>query len=147
MGIDDISADAFDPEKVAAELRHAGYTDKDGQSLMGSYRLLEGGIEIRPGPDSYHSPEPATIRIREGKVEAISSKTGDLEAYELEPQMITSLFDAEQRSRYVPTNTHFQGEIGLDLPAILHIKAGRLLENVPVGDTKGSTALVRKPQQ
>ena len=52
-----------------------------------------------------------------------------------------------QRSRYVPTNTHFQGEIGLDLPAILHIKAGRLLENVPVGDTKGSTALVRKPQQ
>src|SRR5438094_9165933 len=66
---------------------------------MGSYRLLEGGIEIRPGPDSYHSPEPATIRIREGKVEAISSKTGDLEAYELEPQMITSLFDAEQRSK------------------------------------------------
>src|SRR5438445_565771 len=72
------------PKEVAAELRHAGYTDKDGQSLMGSYRLLEGGIEIRPGPDSYHSPEPATIRIREGKVEAISSKTGDLEAYELE---------------------------------------------------------------
>ena len=87
------------PKEVAAELRHAGYTDKDGQSLMGSYRLLEGGIEIRPGPDSYHSPEPATIRIREGKVEAISSKTGDLEAYELEPQMITSLFDAEQRSK------------------------------------------------
>src|SRR5439155_18172242 len=87
------------PKEVAAELRHAGYTDKDCQSLMGSYRLLEGGIEIRPGPDSYHSPEPATIRIREGKVEAISSKTGDLEAYELEPQMITSLFDAEQRSK------------------------------------------------
>jgi len=87
------------PKEVAAELRHAGYTDKDGQSLMGSYRLLEGGIEIRPGPDSYHSPEPATIRIREGRVEAISSKTGDLEAYELEPQMITSLFDAEQRSK------------------------------------------------
>jgi len=87
------------PKEVAAELRHAGYTDKEGQSLMGSYRLLEGGIEIRPGPDSYHSPEPATIRIREGRVEAISSKTGDLEAYELEPQMITSLFDAEQRSK------------------------------------------------
>src|SRR5438874_2643470 len=86
-------------KEVAVELRHAGYTDKDGQSLMGSYRLLEGGIEIRPGPDSYHSPEPATIRIREGRVEAISSKTGDLEAYELEPQMITSLFDAEQRSK------------------------------------------------
>ncbi|HEV2714563.1 MAG TPA: PBP1A family penicillin-binding protein [Terriglobales bacterium] len=89
----------IEPKQIASELRHAGYTDKDGQSLMGSYRLLSGGIEIDPGPDSYHSPEPATIRVREGKVEAISSKTGDLEAYELEPQMITSLFDAEQRSK------------------------------------------------
>jgi len=85
----------IEPKQIASELRHAGYTDKDGQSLMGSYRLLSGGIEIDPGPDSYHSPEPATIRVRAGKVEAISSKTGDLEAYELEPQMITSLFDAE----------------------------------------------------
>ena len=89
----------IEPKQIASELRHAGYTDKDGQSLMGSYRLLSGGIEIDPGPDSYHSPEPATIRVRAGKVEAISSKTGDLEAYELEPQMITSLFDAEQRSK------------------------------------------------
>jgi len=89
----------IEPKQIAAELRHAGYSDKDGQSLMGSYRLLAGGIEINPGPDSYHSPEPATIRIRVGNVEAISSKSGDLEAYELEPQMITSLFDAEQRSK------------------------------------------------
>jgi penicillin-binding protein 1B len=89
----------IEPKQIAAELRHAGYSDKDGQSLMGSYRLLTGGIEINPGPDSYHSPEPATIRIRAGNVEAISGKTGDLEAYELEPQMITSLFDAEQRSK------------------------------------------------
>jgi penicillin-binding protein 1B len=89
----------IEPKQIAAELRHAGYTDKDGQSLMGSYRVLAGGIEINPGPDSYHSPEPATIRIRTGNVEAISGKTGDLEAYELEPQMITSLFDAEQRSK------------------------------------------------
>jgi len=89
----------IEPKQIASELRHAGYTDKDGQSLMGSYRLLSGGIEIDRCPDSYHSPEPATIRVRAGKVEAISSKTGDLEAYELEPQMITSLFDAEQRSK------------------------------------------------
>src|SRR5256712_4541802 len=66
---------------------------------MGTYRLVEGGFEIRLGPGSFYIPKPATIRIREGRVEAISSKTGDLEAYELEPQMITSLFDAEQRSK------------------------------------------------
>ncbi len=61
---------------------------------MGSYRLFEGGIEIKPGSDSYHSPESAIIRVRGGKVESITSKSGDLAAYELEPQMITSLFDA-----------------------------------------------------
>src|SRR5882762_4015519 len=66
---------------------------------MGSYRVLEGGIEIKPGPDSYHSQESAVIRIRSGKVDSISSQSGELAAYELEPQMITSLFDAEQRSK------------------------------------------------
>jgi len=88
-----------DPKELAVQLRRAGYTDRDGQSLMGSFRLYSDGIEISPGPDSYHSPEPAAIRVRSGKVESIKGKSGDLAAYELEPQMITSLFDAEQRSK------------------------------------------------
>ena len=86
-------------KEIAAELRHAGYADKDGQSPMGSYRAFAGGIEIKPGPDSYHSPEPATIRIQDGQVAGITGPGGQLGAYELEPQMITSLFDAEQRSK------------------------------------------------
>ncbi len=84
---------------IAAQLRRAGYSEKDGQSLMGSFRLLNDGIEIKPGPDSYHSPEPATIRIHGGQVDSITGRTGDLAAYELEPQMVASLFDAEQRSK------------------------------------------------
>ena len=87
-------------KEIAAQLRRAGYSDQgDGRSPMGSFRLLEGGIEIKPGPDSYHSQESAVIRFRGGKVDSISSKSGDLAAYELEPQMITSLFDAGQRSK------------------------------------------------
>jgi penicillin-binding protein 1B len=89
----------IEPKEIAVQLRRAGYSDKDGKSPMGSYRLFEGGIEIKPGPDSYHSPESAIIRVQGGKVESITSKTGDLAAYELEPQMITSLFDAGQRSK------------------------------------------------
>ncbi len=90
----------IEPKEIAAELRHAGYTDQgEGKSPMGSYRLVEGGIEIKPGTDSYHSQEPAIIRVRGGKVENIVSQGGQLAAYELEPQMITSLFDAEQRSK------------------------------------------------
>jgi len=86
-------------KEIAAELRHAGYSEKDGESPMGSYRVFTGGIEIKPGPSSYHSPEPATIRIQDGEVTSITGPSGELVAYELEPQMITSLFDAEQRSK------------------------------------------------
>lgn len=85
--------------QVAAELRQAGYTDSDDRAELGSYRLLSSGIEIKPGPGSYHSPEAATVRIRGGQVQNITGNSGDLDAYELEPIMITSLFDAEQRSK------------------------------------------------
>src|ERR1700674_2844084 len=86
--------------EVAAELRHAGYSEKEGESPLGSYRLHGGSIEILPGPESYHSPEPATISVVDGAVSTINSRaSGDLEAYELEPQMLASLFDAEQRSK------------------------------------------------
>jgi penicillin-binding protein 1B len=89
----------IEPKDIAVQLRRAGYSDKDAKSPMGSYRLFEDGIEIKPGPDSYHSPESAIIRLQGGKVASITSKSGDLGAYELEPQMITSLFDAGQRSK------------------------------------------------
>jgi penicillin-binding protein 1B len=85
--------------EIAADLRAAGYAGEDGQSQLGTYHLLKDGIEVDPGPQSYHSPEPATIHISDGKVTSISGKSGVLEAYELEPVMITSLFDAGQRSK------------------------------------------------
>jgi penicillin-binding protein 1B len=84
---------------IAAELRHAGYSEKEGQSPLGSYRLLRDGIEITPGPESYHSPDPARIVLREGKIDSITSRGSELSAYELEPQLVTALFDAEQRSK------------------------------------------------
>jgi penicillin-binding protein 1B len=84
---------------IAAELRRAGYTEK-GQSSLGSYRVHGGTIDIMPGPESYHSPEPASITVVDGTVsDVISRSAGELEAYELEPQPLASLFDAEQRSK------------------------------------------------
>jgi penicillin-binding protein 1B len=88
-----------DLREIANQLRRAGYAENDGQSPMGNYRPLNGGIEIKPGPQSYHSPEPATIRVQDGQVASITGKSGELEAYELEPHMVTALFDAEQRSK------------------------------------------------
>src|ERR1017187_7306066 len=67
---------------IASELRHAGYTEKEGESPLGSYRLHGSSIEVVPGPESYHSPEAATITVTGGAVSAISSRSsGELEAY------------------------------------------------------------------
>jgi penicillin-binding protein 1B len=88
-----------DAREIAAELRRAGYSEQAGQSTLGTFHLTRDGIDITPGPESYHSPEPARISIREGQVDKISSNGNDLSAYELEPQLVTALFDAEQRSK------------------------------------------------
>src|SRR5580704_9526249 len=66
---------------------------------MGSFRMLSDGIEVTPGPESYHSPEPARITIADGEIDKITSKGNELSAYELEPQLVTALFDSEQRSK------------------------------------------------
>ena len=86
-------------KEIAAELRRAGYSDQQGQSTLGTFHVSKDGIEITPGPESYHSPEPARITVQDGKVDKISSNGNDLSAYELEPQLVTALFDAEQRSK------------------------------------------------
>ncbi len=86
--------------EIASQLRRAGYSEKDESSPLGSFRLHGKSIEVLPGPESYHSPEPATITVEDGAVSEIASRSaGDLEAYELEPQPVASLFDAEQRSK------------------------------------------------
>jgi len=91
---------SYSARDIASELRRAGYGEQDGQSMLGSYRVHGSSIDVLPGPESYHSAEPATISTSDGKVDAIRSKTaGELAAYELEPQLVTSLFDAEQRSK------------------------------------------------
>jgi penicillin-binding protein 1B len=91
--------ETIEAKEIAAELRRAGYSDTEGQSRLGSFRLMKDGIEITPGTESYHSPEPAQISIQDGQVNRITSKGNELSAYELEPQLVTALFDAEQRSK------------------------------------------------
>jgi penicillin-binding protein 1B len=91
--------DKLDAKEIATSLRRAGYSDKDDQSPLGSFHLVSDGIEITPGPESYHSPEAAHIAIQDGQVERIVSRGNDLSAYELEPQLVTALFDSEQRSK------------------------------------------------
>ena len=89
----------IEAREIAAQLRRAGYSERDGQSRLGSFHLFTGGIDVKPGPESYHSPEPARIQFANGKIAGITGSSGALDAYELEPQLVTALFDAGQRSK------------------------------------------------
>ena len=86
--------------EIEANLRHAGYTDDGKGSDIGRFEVGRGSIEIHPGPQSYHSSDPATVYIAEGKISRIAAGNGgDLSAYELEPQLVTALFQGEDRSK------------------------------------------------
>lgn len=117
-----------DVKEIAADLRHAGYSEKSGQSSMGTYRLTTSSIQIQPGPGSYHSPESATIRLRDGAIESITASSGgQLDAYELEPEMITSLFEGDQRSKRQVVHYNEMPKVLVD--AVLAIEDRRFFEH------------------
>src|ERR1700744_3602474 len=93
-----------DPREIANYLRHAGYTEagEQGKSKLGVYRIMKEAIEVKPGEQSYYNAEGAVVRIKDGRVDKIASlgDGGDnLTAYEIEPQLVTGLFDGQARSK------------------------------------------------
>ena len=115
-------------KEIAAELRHTGYSDKSGTSTMGVYHASGNSIQIEPGPGSYHSPEAATIRVHDGHVESITGSSGSqLDAYELEPEMVTSLFEGDQRSKREVVHYNEMPKVLVD--AVLAIEDRRFFQH------------------
>ncbi len=94
------SGDALTPLDVSNGLRAAGYTQSQSNPV-GWYRMSATAVEIHPGELSYFAREPAAIDFAEGKVVGIRALNGnrELEAYALEPELITNLFDNERTKR------------------------------------------------
>ncbi|HJX84897.1 MAG TPA: transglycosylase domain-containing protein, partial [Candidatus Angelobacter sp.] len=101
--------EAISPGEIAAALRRAGY-DAAGEvvksealrSKTGTYKLHTSAIEIMPGTESYYSPDVARISFAGGKIEKISvggNTEENLDGYELEPQLVTGLYEQSQRSK------------------------------------------------
>jgi penicillin-binding protein 1B len=92
----------IDEAELAAELRRAGYSE-GGDSAIGHYHLGPDGLHVMPGPQSFHGPDSAAvIRFDRGKVSSISAAGGNnqtISAYELEPQLVTALFEGQDRSK------------------------------------------------
>jgi penicillin-binding protein 1B len=86
---------------IAQQLRSAGYTGGGSSaSPMGTYELRGDSIAVHPGAQSYHSQEGATIAFDNGMVTSISGDANQqLSAYELEPQLITSISEGANRAK------------------------------------------------
>jgi penicillin-binding protein 1B len=91
------------PAEVAAWLRAAGYTDAQdaNASRLGTFRLVSGGIEIRPGPESFTSDAGSLLRFQDGAISQITAlaRGTSLASYALEPELVTGLFDSGQRAK------------------------------------------------
>src|SRR5271170_6718975 len=82
---------------IAADLRQAGY---NSNNKLGTFQLNGDNIFIKPGPESYHNTDGATINTSDGVVQSITAENGvALSAYELEPQLITALSEDKNRTK------------------------------------------------
>ncbi len=94
--------DKMDAAQIAVQLRRAGYA-QEGQgsdSPVGHFRVGSQSIQITPGPESFHASKSAVINFQDGKISTISEAgKQDVAAYELEPQLVTALFEGQERSK------------------------------------------------
>ena len=97
---------AGNPWDLAEHLRRALYAEGSTGSAVGTYRLAGDQLEIRPGPASYFQGDqarqgPAALAFRDGRVVSITAldRPGPLANYQLEPEVITTLFDRSRSKR------------------------------------------------
>jgi penicillin-binding protein 1B len=104
--------DQTSPSDLAAALRHAGYNE-NRNNTVGSYTVTAESIDIFPGADAYFDQEPATVKFAHGKITRIVSlrDNTDRPMYELEPQLITNLYDRNREKQRV---VHYE-----DIPPVL----------------------------
>jgi len=94
--------DKWSASAVVRELRSAGYVSASGnmQSAAGSFSERGTTLQIQPGAASYRRGQNATLHFADGQLDAIKGPNGEsLSSYELEPQLVTGLFDAKRRSK------------------------------------------------
>ena len=87
-------------EEILSLLRNAGYSDSR-HNRIGHYLVKDNSVEIYPGGMSYFSREPAVLYFDDKQLTRIVSLSDNnpRTVYELEPELITNLFDKERSKR------------------------------------------------
>jgi penicillin-binding protein 1B len=112
-------------------LRRAGY---NSNPQLGTFTLSDNSIQIKPGPQSYHSTDGATISTGQDTgagsgpvVQSITAENGaSLAAYQLEPQLITALSGNNRTKRRLVTYQEIPPNM---VQAVLAIEDRRFFEH------------------
>ena len=96
--------DEIAPEEVLSLLRKAGYS-ASRHNRLGHFLHKQDSVEIYPGSMSYFRQEPAVLYFDGTLVTRIVSLSDNnpQTVYELEPELITNLFDQERSKRRIMT--------------------------------------------
>ena len=90
--------------ELEATLARAGYLDHAQEGARGQFTATRGSLSIHPGPQSYFSGGNALrVDFAEGKIERITAlaNSAELSSAEIEPEVITNLFDTAREKRRV----------------------------------------------
>jgi penicillin-binding protein 1B len=93
--------DSGTPLAFAARLRESGYSEDSRENMLGWYHVRPDAIEIFPGDQSLTGSEPGVLRFQNGKISSIVALSDNSERteFELEPQLLTSLYDKNREKR------------------------------------------------
>lgn len=93
---------AVTPGELASYVQRAGYSDAGASGAIGRYRLAGNALEVRPAAGSYFGEGPALrVDFAGGRItRMVNLRNGlALENAELEPELLTNLFDISREKR------------------------------------------------
>jgi len=92
--------DTMTASEVVARLRRSGYNESRS-NRTGWFSAKPDSVEIFPGPESVFSQEPGVLNFSGGKLARIVSLSDNTprNQYQLEPQLITNLYDRNREKR------------------------------------------------
>ena len=97
---------AWGPEDLTGYLTRVGYRPIQDENAIGQFTVRENTVDIRPSKLSYFAGSNAlAVQFRGKSIRSIKPLSGgtDLDTAEIEPELITNLFDsAREKRRPVP---------------------------------------------